>query len=95
VIDLDFGVKKNAASNVIDTKTPDLAMKIFNSENKGADYRFTCEKKEILFGRSGTCDVEIKDKLLSRIQGTFEFKDGYWVISDGYMGRNSTNGVWM
>lgn len=77
---------------------PDLKLKVFGGTAKGEEYIFDKDKKSIiLIGRSDSCDVQIKDKLLSRVQGTvtFDEKQNSWVIHDGYKNRKSTNGIWM
>ena len=51
---------------------------------------------KILIGRSELCHIQIKDKMLSRVQCTITFNPDRkcWQIQDGYNGRRSTNGIW-
>jgi hypothetical protein len=60
------------------------------------------DDKQILVGRSPTCDVQINDKLLSKIHCHIRlFVDRSdptifeWVVIDGHQAKTSCNGTWV
>ena len=48
-----------------------------------------------MVGRTPNCDIRIEDKLLSKAQATIKFDGSNWVLTDGFEGRESTNGTWL
>lgn len=53
------------------------------------------EDQEIVIGRTPNCDIRIEDKLLSKAQATIRYDGANWVLTDGFEGRESTNGTWL
>ena len=56
---------------------------------------FTTEKKQIIIGRTSLCDIQVQDKLLSKIHCSINYINNCgWTITDGYNNSPSTNGSW-
>ena len=86
-----------------------LKLKIFGGPSAGEIYyyRYQGLEKQIVIGRTPDCDIRINDKLLSKNQATIAFAEQQtivngvidtqlaWVLSDGFNGKNSTNGTWL
>mgnify|MGYP000929568544 CR=1 FL=1 len=83
--------------------SPRLKLKIFGGPAAGEVYFYKNEGQEIVIGRTPDCDIRINDKLLSKNQAMVSFQqnlsasedEGAWVLSDGFMGKPSTNGTWL
>mmetsp|Transcript_39541 Transcript_39541/g.29204 ORF Transcript_39541/g.29204 Transcript_39541/m.29204 type:complete len:212 (+) Transcript_39541:510-1145(+) len=74
-----------------------LRLKIFSVSKADQPDVFCCqnEDQEIIIGRTPNCDIRIEDKLLSKAQATVKYEKGEWVLTDGFEGRESTNGTWL
>ena len=79
-----------------DQKGSKLKLKIFGGPTSGEIFYFKNEGQEILIGRTPNCDVRIDDKLLSKTQCHIKcINNDQWVATDGYNGKQSTNGTWI
>jgi pSer/pThr/pTyr-binding forkhead associated (FHA) protein len=59
-------------------------------------YKFIAEDsfKEILIGRSKSCDIQLKEMTISRVQCRILLKDDCWVLVDGLEYSGTSNGTW-
>ena len=56
---------------------------------------FPAIKKKITIGRYSLTDINVNDKLLSKIHTTIIFdEDQGWILNDGNDSSASTNGTW-
>lgn len=83
-----------------ESSTVNLRLKVFGGPSSGETFQFersVGQGDKILIGRSESCDVHIRDKLLSKIQATISFDEERqgWVLEDGFEERPSTNGIWI
>ena len=52
--------------------------------------------RNINIGRYSLADVQLNDKLLSKIHCVINYNEDLgWVIQDGNLDKNSTNGTWL
>jgi len=52
--------------------------------------------RNINVGRYSLADVQIEDKLLSKIHCVINYSEGEgWTLYDGSNGKQSTNGTWL
>jgi hypothetical protein len=53
-------------------------------------------KRNITVGRYSLADIQLNDKLLSKIHCVINYseKEG-WTLIDGHENKNSTNGTWL
>lgn len=82
----------------LDDGTTKLKLKIFGGPSAGEVYFFQFPLKQpIVIGRTPDCNVRINDKLLSKCQANVSYADqsDQWVMSDGFGGKQSTNGTWL
>ena len=60
-------------------------------------YKFEASKESSRFtiGRSQSCDININENTISRIQCRIIFHHKKWVLLDGSEGKPTVNGTWL
>jgi predicted component of type VI protein secretion system len=75
-------------------ESENLELKFIDGPKFDTVMHYTPADNEISIGRMPDCTIRFEDNSLSRYQCTVSYERG-WCVTDGYRGKNSTNGTWI
>ena len=89
----------NILSKNLEDMHPRLRLKISTNNGNWENFYFQAQEyylRNILIGRSKKCQVVINDWMISKHHASIFFtSDKTWVLIDGSVTKNSTNGTWL